>query len=478
MSQQEPNIASRFISAAELPGESDTMENSRAYVPSSQPDLAIIIPAINERENLELLIPATWDVLSKLGVNAEIIVVDGGSTDGTIAAAEHRGARVVQQNERGYGGALLAGFSATTAPYLITMDADLSHRPSFLAQMWNERSTAHVLIASRYVENGEAEMPISRRFLSRILNVTYARVLSLPFKDLSSGFRMYRADVLHRISLTARDFDVLEEILIRIYAEGWSIRELPFRYMARGSGKSHAKLVKFGIAYLKTLGRMWKLRNSVESADYDYRAFDSPIWLQRYWQRTRHRILLDFTDANASVLDIGCGSARTILDLPNAVGLDILLRKLRFIQPRHGKVIQGSCTALPFEKNSFDVVINSEVIEHLPDDPAIMEEMWRVLRPGGTLILGTPDYGTRVWVFLEWVYGKVLPGAYAHEHITHFTYESLHQRLVNRGFQVLDCKYVGYGEMIFKARKPAVAHDAVSLAAIENTDVLTERTGS
>jgi SAM-dependent methyltransferase len=248
--------------------------------------------------------------------------------------------------------------------------------------------------------------------------------------------------------------------------------------MARGSGKSHAKLVKFGIAYLKTLGRMWKLRNSVESADYDYRAFDSPIWLQRYWQRTRHRILLDFTDANASVLDIGCGSARTILDLPNAVGLDILLRKLRFIQPRHGKVIQGSCTALPFEKNSFDVVINSEVIEHLPDDPAIMEEMWRVLRPGGTLILGTPDYGTRVWVFLEWVYGKVLPGAYAHEHITHFTYESLHQRLVNRGFQVLDCKYVGYGEMIFKAKKPAVAHDAVSLAAIENTDVLTERTGS
>jgi SAM-dependent methyltransferase len=216
----------------------------------------------------------------------------------------------------------------------------------------------------------------------------------------------------------------------------------------------------------------------VESADYDYRAFDSPIWLQRYWQRTRHRILLDFTDANASVLDIGCGSARTILDLPNAVGLDILLRKLRFIQPRHGKVIQGSCTALPFEKNSFDVVINSEVIEHLPDDPAIMEEMWRVLRPGGTLILGTPDYGTRVWVFLEWVYGKVLPGAYAHEHITHFTYESLHQRLVNRGFQVLDCKYVGYGEMIFKAKKPAVAHDAVSLAAIENTDVLTERTGS
>jgi dolichol-phosphate mannosyltransferase len=454
------------------------MESQRVYASRPQPDLAIIIPAINERENLELLIPATWDVLSKLGVSAEIIVVDGHSTDGTVASAENRGARVVQQQERGYGGALLAGFAATNAPYLITMDADLSHRPSFLVDMWNARSTAHVLIASRYVANGEAEMPISRRFLSKILNVTYARLLSLPFKDLSSGFRMYRADVLHRISLTARDFDVLEEILIRIYAEGWSIRELPFRYMARGSGKSHAKLLKFGIAYLKTLGRMWKLRNSVESADYDYRAFDSPIWLQRYWQRARHRILLDFTDPNTSVLDIGCGSARTILDLPNAVGLDILLRKLRYIQPRHGKVVQGSCTMLPFAKNSFDAVINSEVIEHLPDDPVIMEEMWRVLRPGGTLILGTPDYGTRVWVFLEWIYGKVLPGAYAHEHITHFTYDSLQQRLVDRGFEVLDCKYVGYGEMIFKARKPGADVHPMPRPFIESIDAVSQRFGS
>jgi len=430
------------------------MANQQPLRSLQAPELAIVIPALNERENLELLIPATWDVLSKLRVKAEIIVVDGGSFDGTPVAAEKHGARVVLQTERGYGGALLAGFAATSAPYLITMDADLSHRPSFLENMWQARSTAQVLIASRYVGNGQAEMPYSRRVLSRILNVTYGRILSLPLKDLSSGFRMYRADVLHKISLEARDFDVLEEILIRIYAEGWTIRELPFRYMSRGSGKSHAKLIKFGVAYLKTLGRMWKLRNSVESADYDYRAFDSPIWLQRYWQRTRHRILLEFTGASSSVLDIGCGSGRTIMDLPQAVGLDILLRKLRFVQPRHAKVVQGSCIALPFLDNSFDVVINSEVIEHLPDDPVIMEEMWRVLRPGGTLILGTPDYDTRVWVFLEWVYGKVLPGAYAHEHITHFTYESLRQRLLDRGFEVLDCKYVGYGEMIFKARKP------------------------
>lgn len=429
-----------------------TAQNSATY-----PDLAVVIPAIDERENLELLIPALWDVLSSNGVSAEIILVDGGSTDGTEHAAESRGARVVRQTERGYGGALLAGFAATRAPFIVTMDADLSHRPSFIVEMWKNRLSAHVLIGSRYVPGGEAEMTLSRRILSKILNQTYSRVLSLPLKDLSSGFRMYRADTVKHLRLTARDFDVLEEILIKVYSEGWSIIELPFRYMTRGSGRSHAKLLKFGIAYLKTLSRMWRLRNSVEAADYDYRAYDSPVWLQRYWQRKRHEIILNFVGDASSVLDIGCGSSRIILDLKNAVGMDILQRKLRWLQPSHEKLVRGSTFSLPFKNASFDAVINSEVIEHVPKSPEIMDEMWRVLRPGGTMILGTPDYDRWSWVALEYIYGKVLPGAYAHEHITHYTQESLAAAITARGFEILDCQYVGYSEMIFKARKPAAA---------------------
>ena len=424
---------------------------------AERPDLSIIIPAIDERENLELLLPSIWEVLKAIGISGEVLLVDGGSRDGTPQAAEARGARVLQQAERGYGGALLTGFAAARAPYVLTMDADLSHRPSFIAEMWKARDQAHVLIASRYVKGGKAEMSAFRRMLSKILNVTFARVLSLPYKDLSSGFRMYHSDTLKALTLQARDFDVLEEILLRIYAEGWSIAELPFRYMSRGSGHSHAKLLKFGRAYLRTLVRMWRLRNSVDAADYDYRAFNSPIWLQRYWQRKRHEIILEFTGNSSSVLDIGCGSSRIIVDLKDAVGMDILMRKLRFLKPKHDKLLLASTFALPFRDESFDVVINSQVIEHIPEDPAIMSEMWRVLRPGGTLILGTPDYGRWSWVALEWMYGKVLEGGYAHEHITHYTRESLGKLIDATGYQRLDCKYVGYSEMIFKARKPVNA---------------------
>ena len=424
------------------------------------PDLSIVILAINERENLELLLPSLWEVVRSIGLNAEVIVVDGGSQDGTREAAESRGARVLGQVERGYGGALLTGFAAARAPYVLTMDADLSHRPSFIAQMWEARAQAHILIASRYVPGAQAEMSGFRKLLSRLLNATYSRVLSLPYKDLSSGFRLYQLDAVKQLTLQGRDFDVLEEVLLRVYAEGWSIAELPFRYTTRRSRRSNVKLMKFAIAYLRTLLRMWRLRNSVDSADYDYRAFDSPIWLQRYWQRKRHEIILDFAGDSTSVLDIGCGSSRILLDLKNAVGMDILFRKLRFLKPRHDKLVQASTFALPFKSESFDVVINSQVIEHIPEDPEIMNEMWRVLRPGGTLILGTPDYGRWSWVALEWMYGKVLAGGYAHEHITHYTRDSLAKLIKANGFEVLDCKYVGYSEMIFKARKPATVTPA------------------
>ena len=421
------------------------------------PDLAIVISAWNERENIELLLPALKEMVADLGLKAEIVVADGGSRDGTGAAAERRGARVVVQKEPGYASALRAGLAATSAPYIVTMDADLSHRPVFLEEFWRRRNAAEVLIASRYVPGGRADMSRFRRLLSHILNRTYSRVLSLPFRDLSSGFRIYHRDVLMGLTLVARDFDVLEEILIRVHAEGWRILEIPFHYMSRGSGSSHVRLFRFGWAFAKTLVRMWRLRNSVAAADYDHRAFDSPIWLQRYWQRARHRIVLGFLEDRKDVLDIGCGSSRIIQSLPDVVGLDILQHKLRWLKPRHRLLVRASCDRLPFRAGSFVAVINSEVIEHVPDSPDIWSEMWRVLRPGGILVLGTPDYGRWLWWVLEWVYGKILPGAYAHEHITHFTSEGLARRLRAAGYEILDCRYVGFCEMIFKARKPNVS---------------------
>jgi dolichol-phosphate mannosyltransferase len=425
-------------------------------------DLSVVIPAWNEADNLAKLVPQLHQVLADLGCKYEIIVVDNHSADGTEQVCTAAGAVVVHQTERGYGGALWAGFGRAQGEYILTMDADLSHLPDFAPRMWNHRQDAEVIIASRYVEGGSAEYPGYRHALSIVLNTVYTRLLSLPVKDISSGFRLYRTAVLRELDLQSTDFDALEEILIKCYARGYRIAEIPFRFVPRDQGKSKVKLLQFGLAYLKTLVRMWKLRNSVASADYDARAFDSVIPLQRYWQRARHRIITNLVDAEKSCLDIGCGSSRILGALnERSIGLDIQLNKLRYSR-RYGRpLVNASILALPFADHRFEQVLCSQVIEHLPAGPQPFVEMGRVLAEGGRLILGTPDYGPRrAWPIIERLYGFFAPGAYADEHITHYSSGELVRIMEAQGFHFRCARYILNSELIMLFDKSESANPA------------------
>ncbi len=416
-------------------------------------DLSIVIPALNERDNLVQLIPLLHREVPPEVTTYEIIIVDGGSVDGTADVAEKLGVRVCKQSRPGYGGALAAGFAQARGEYILTMDADLSHSPRFISTLWQARTRAELVIASRYVPGGAAEMPLLRLILSRILNVIFGRGMSLPIRDVSSGFRLYRSAALQGVHLESTHFDVLEEILIRLYAEGWQIIEVPFQYEARANGSSHATLVKFGWAYLKTLWRMWRFRNSIESADYDYRAYDSVIPLQRYWQRTRYKVVTAFARGAGRTLDIGCGSSRILIGLEDAIGLDIKMSKVRYISHHHARGAVGSAFALPFADESFDCIICSQVLEHLPAAPVLFQEFSRLLRPGGRLIVGTPNYGNPLWPTIEFFYSLLLPRAYANEHITHYTRRSLQEVLQQYGFECQAVGWVGLAEMVLQCTK-------------------------
>ncbi|MHC4606910.1 MAG: class I SAM-dependent methyltransferase, partial [Planctomycetota bacterium] len=239
----------------------------------------------------------------------------------------------------------------------------------------------------------------------------------------------------------------------KIHGLGYGICEIPFHYRAREKGASKARLLKFGWQLLRTLLRLWRLRNRGSCADYDDRAFDSRIFLQRWWQRTRRRLVTRLLGTPGRTLDVGCGSSRIIRGIPGGIGLDVALPKLRHIRNRGATGVAGTVHALPFPDGSFDGVIFSEVIEHLPRDPRILGEIRRVLRPGGTLVIGTPDYGRIFWTVLEAFYRALSPGAYGHEHITHHTLRSLRALLGGHGFAPERARYVGGGELIVRARR-------------------------
>lgn len=88
-----------------------------------------------------------------------------------------------------------------------------------------------------------------------------------------------------------------------------------------------------------------------------------------------------------------------------------------------------------------------------------MEELVRVLEPGGALVLGTPDYANWQWRFIEAVYERVMPGAYADEHISHYSKQELVERFESLGFTLEDIRYILKGELILKMRKPSIASE-------------------
>ena len=361
---------------------------------------------------------------------------------------------IAEPNPRGFGHELRAGLRRARAPFVITVDPDFSGPMTFLADLWARRHDAEVIVASRYVPGSRSEMPAVRRAGSRLLNLVFRRGLSLGVNDGSSAIRLYRTDVVNSLRLQAADYDILQEVLVRAYAEGWRVLEIPLRYTPNPAvaSKAHGQLAS---AYARTFWTLWKLRNSIAAADYDYRAHDSPIALQRYWQRRRYRHIVELIDGQGPVLDVGCGSSHIIGALPKgSVAVDVLANKLRFVRRFSVLRVRASGFALPFADESFPCVLSSQVIEHVPMVPSMIDELCRVLEPGGRLVLGTPDYDRWEWVWIEKAYGLAAPGGYADEHISHYTRKGLLDQFARRGYAHEATRYILRAELILAFRKP------------------------
>jgi len=431
-------------------------------------DLTVLIPTVNEAENLRVLVPRIKSILAREGISYEVLIVDGRSTDDTAEVCRTLGARMVQERRRGYAGALETGFAEANGQWILKLDADQSHDPDFIPRIWRARDRGDIVIASRYVRGGVTYTDFTRKVSSALMSAVLRRVLSLPVRDVSSGYRLYSRRVTEGFKFDSTNFEAEEEILVRAYAQGFNLAEVPFTYFPRGAGASHAKLLKFGWSIAKRCAKLWKLRNSLDSADYDERGFYSVIPLQRWWHRRRHRIAVSWARGADRVLDAGCGSSLIVQSLNNVVGMDFNFAKLRFLSRYRMPLVRGSAFALPFRDQSFDCVISSQVIEHIPFDEVLFSEMRRVLMPGGKLILGTPDYATRAWRAIEPIYGFLRPSGYKAEHITRYTRAKLSDLLIRHGFSVDEVAYIGGGEMIMRCRRgelPAAAREPAAAPA-------------
>lgn len=222
----------------------------------------VIIPTYNEKENLPLIL----DRVRAATPEVDILVVDDGSPDGTGALADERAAadpkiQVMHRTSKdGLGAAYLAAFAwglERGYDVLVEMDADGSHAPEQLPRLLGALGHADLVIGSRYVPGGSVvNWPKRREFLSKGANL-YARLaLGAKVKDITAGYRAYKAEVLGKLELgevESRGYCFQVDMGWRTIQAGFRVAEVPITFTEREHGVSKMSGDVMGEAFFKIL---------------------------------------------------------------------------------------------------------------------------------------------------------------------------------------------------------------------------------
>ena len=208
-------------------------------------EISIVVPTLNEAENIRVLYEAIRDCLTD--VDWEMIVVDDDSTDGTVSvareiAATDRRIRCLRRiGRRGLSGAVVEGILSSSAFAVAVIDADMQHDERILRRMLFElRNGADVAIGSRHTNGGTASHGFSRwrQFASNFATSLAQRMLRVRVSDPMSGFFAIRRTVAESIvpSLSTQGFKVLLDLLVSA-PEPLKVVELPYEFRPRHRGQ-------------------------------------------------------------------------------------------------------------------------------------------------------------------------------------------------------------------------------------------------
>jgi dolichol-phosphate mannosyltransferase len=225
------------------------------------PELDIVIPVYNEGRN----IVATLAALKRsVTTPARVLICYDHAEDDTLPAIRanaqaHAGLAVefVRNRGRGAHAAVMTGFAASTAPFVLMYPADDDTNAAMLDRMVAlAQAGCDIVCASRFMPGGAmVGCPLLKAALVRSANFTLRHVARLPTTDASNGFRMFSRRVVERIPVESEHgFCYSIELLVKAHRLGWRIAEVPVRWFERRHGASRFQVIKWLPAYLRWYG--------------------------------------------------------------------------------------------------------------------------------------------------------------------------------------------------------------------------------
>jgi glycosyltransferase involved in cell wall biosynthesis len=217
--------------------------------------VSFLIPVFNE----EATIGEVLDRIAALGLDAQTIVVDDGSTDRSAEVAERDGVKVVRLEHRGKGAAIRAAIPLIDGDIAVIQDADMEYDPAEVPGLIEpiQRGVADVVFGSRLV-GGRPQRAylfwhkVGNRFLSLVTGVLYNTTLS----DMETGYKAFRADVLRSLDLREDGFGIEPEITGEVCRRRLRVYELPISYFGRTAAEGKKITWRDGFKALEVLVRV------------------------------------------------------------------------------------------------------------------------------------------------------------------------------------------------------------------------------
>ncbi|MFT4048591.1 MAG: glycosyltransferase family 2 protein [Solirubrobacterales bacterium] len=232
--------------------------NKRTATPLQDPLVSLVVPIFNEEPYLDELMRRLYE----LPFRTELILVDDGSTDGSLEICERHEAEhdnvivIAQEQNQGKGAAVRAGIARSTGDLLAIQDADLEYDPANLPKLIEPivRGDADVVYGSRF-SGGEPQRvhlfwhSIGNRFLTFLTGMLFNTTLS----DMETGYKAFRGELIRSIPLRSNDFRIEPEITAKICKRDLRIYELPIAYYGRSFDEGKKITWRDGITALGAL---------------------------------------------------------------------------------------------------------------------------------------------------------------------------------------------------------------------------------
>ena len=416
--------------------------------------LAIVIPCFNEAATVKSVV----DHVLASPFTAEVIVVDDGSTDGSVEilrGSDDPRLRVVETGiNLGKGAALRRGFREVTAPFVVVQDADLEYDPQDYAELLQPLIDGHadVVFGTRFSPRPHRVMYFWNAVANRLLTMTSNMVTNLNLTDVATGFKVFRREVIQSIDLDQDRFGFEFEVTAKAAHAQWRIYEVGISYDGRTYAEGKKVRPVDGLRALvcilrysgpglrfarpRLVSQTFSETTGFEDADDELRASldnlddarNYAAWIVEMMSPYLHGDIIEIGAGHGTMSERLSELGRLTASELSSRAADVL--RQRFADREDVTVVEGAVDEV-MGTERYDAAVMINVLEHIPDDVEALRDVYAGLRPGGCVALFVPAH--------EALYS---PFDHVIGHHRRYRRSTLAEALTMAGFEITELRYV------------------------------------